>query len=108
MNGTKGRPLNGTNRPGLVELVPVATPSAVIGVENGPLSRLLDAVSSGCRTLPALSARTGLSSDVVRAGLDHLVRSGRLEVRTVSAGCPAGGCSGCALAKGCAKGRACR
>jgi hypothetical protein len=89
--------MSGTIRAGLVELVPVAAPGTG---GDGPLSLLLDAVASGCRTLPALAARTGLTIDVVRAGLDHLVRSGRLEARGLTAGCPAGGCGGCAVARG--------
>jgi len=95
----------------LVQLVPVADAPAAPGPKGGgPLSLLLDAVSSGCRTLPALVARTGLTPDVVRTGLDHLVRSGRLEARAISAGCPAGGCGSCALAKqsgGCRMGCGC-
>ena len=104
----------------LVQLVPVAPESvadasasvaaAPVAKGSGPLSLLLDAVSSGCRTLPALVVRTGLSPDVVRTGLDHLVRSGRLEARAITAGCPAGGCGSCALASksgGCRMGCGC-
>jgi hypothetical protein len=83
----------------LVELVPVGGAGAA-HPGGGPLTLLLDAVSSGCRTMPALVARTGLTPDVVRTGLDHLVLSGRLRARALSVGCPAGGCNSCALARG--------
>jgi hypothetical protein len=90
----------------LVELVPVAT-AASAHRGGGPLSLLLDAVAAGCRTTPALAAHTGLTPDVVRTGLDHLVMSGRLQARRVSVGCPAGGCNSCALARaGCRQGAA--
>ncbi|MDR1710680.1 MAG: hypothetical protein LBR58_02295 [Propionibacteriaceae bacterium] len=45
--------------------------------------------------------RTGLSSDVLNAALDHLRYTGELTT-TPLAGCPAQGCGGCASARACA------
>ncbi len=64
-----------------------------------PLTLVLDAVTAGSRTLPQIGLRTGLSPEVVRASLDHLVRLGRLVAEPLSAGCPAGGCGVCAPAR---------
>ncbi|MCL2315995.1 MAG: FeoC-like transcriptional regulator [Actinomycetia bacterium] len=67
----------------------------------GPLSLVLDAIQGGARTPPAIGVRTGLSLDVVRAVLEHLVRTGRLSTDSVSAACPGGSCRACALAGDC-------
>jgi hypothetical protein len=42
--------------------------------------------------------RSGLEESVLRAAVDHLVRSGRIESRELSMGCPESGCGGCASA----------
>jgi hypothetical protein len=57
---------------------------------------VLDAFRSGARSRTALCQATGLSSDVVDAAIEHLVRMGRLEARQLSTGCPGGGCGTCA------------
>lgn len=63
---------------------------------SGPLSRVLDAFGAGASSLTEVGERTGLGADVVRASVEHLVRLGRIEAKALAAGCPAGGCGGCA------------
>lgn len=65
---------------------------------SGPLTLVLDAVAAGGVTLADIEARTGLPRDVVRTGVDHLVRLGRLEAEEFSVGCPSGGCGSCPVA----------
>ena len=62
----------------------------------GPVSRVLAALDDGAPSLAEVSARTGLPRDVVDAAVDHLVRLGRLEARTLAIGCPDSGCGSCA------------
>lgn len=62
----------------------------------GPASRVLAALDAGAPSLAEVSLRTGLSRDVVDAAVDHLVRLGRLEARTLANGCPESGCGSCA------------
>jgi hypothetical protein len=62
------------------------------------LHLVLDEVTAGTPTLAAIASRTGLSGDVVRAAIDHLVRAGRITSTELSLGCPVGGCGGCASA----------
>lgn len=74
-----------------------------------PLTAVLDAFTDGAASLTEVEARTGLSHDVVSAAVDHLVRAGRIEAKSLTAGCPSGGCGGCAFAAsdgsaGCATG----
>jgi hypothetical protein len=63
---------------------------------SAPLRSVLDAFGSGARSRHQLCRATGLSTDMVDAALDHLVRMGRLEARELSTGCPGGGCGSCA------------
>ena len=63
---------------------------------GGPLSAVLEAFGSGSRSLAEVAARSGLSSEVVRAAVDHLVRMGRLDAKELALGCPSGGCGSCA------------
>ena len=65
---------------------------------SGPLHQVLDALASGCRSLPEVAERTGLAIDTVRTATDHLVRMGRIEAREMAMGCPSSGCSSCASA----------
>ena len=62
---------------------------------SGPLHLVLEEISAGTPTLAAIASRTGLSDNVVRAAIDHLVRAGRITSTELSLGCPAGGCGGC-------------
>lgn len=62
----------------------------------GPLRSVLAAIEEGAASVDAVAGRTGLSPDVVRAGIDHLVRLGALEAKELAIGCPAGGCGSCA------------
>lgn len=62
----------------------------------GPLTVVLAAFQSGVTSLDEVSTRTGLSRDVVAASVDHLVRLGRIEARSLAIGCPDGGCGTCA------------
>ena len=57
-----------------------------------PLSAVLDAVTAGARTVPLISLRTGLSADLIRASLDHLIRLGHLDAGTLCGVCPGGKC----------------
>lgn len=63
-----------------------------------PLTAVLDAFEAGATSLADVEDSTRLGRDVVSAAVEHLVRAGRLEARSLSAGCPAGGCGGCAFA----------
>lgn len=63
---------------------------------SGPLRLVLDAFAAGADSLADVGRRTGLSQDVTRASVDHLVRLGRLEAKALAAGCPSGGCGSCA------------
>lgn len=63
-----------------------------------PLSAVLDAFTQGAASLAEVEGRTGLSPEVVSAAIDHLVRAGRIEAKSLTAGCPSGGCGGCAMA----------
>ena len=65
---------------------------------TGPLSAVLAAFEAGATSLPEVQERTGLSADLVRAGVDHLVRIGRLQAQELAQGCPSGGCGTCASA----------
>jgi len=64
---------------------------------NGPLARILAAFDSGARSVPEISRTTGLNRDLVDAGIDHLVATGRLIAEPLASGCPEGACDGCAL-----------
>ena len=71
------------------------------GAAGGPLSALLSEVAAGTPTVAEMARNTGLSTEVLRAGLDHLVRTGRLQATALPIGCPPSGCGGCASAGGC-------
>jgi hypothetical protein len=60
-----------------------------------PLRDVLTAVETGTGTLHDVSRRTGLTEDVVRAAVDHLVRMGRIEADRLTVGCADGGCGAC-------------
>lgn len=62
----------------------------------GPLRAVLAAFDTGAGTLHEVAVRTGLDPDVVRAAVDHLVRTGHLAAQQLAVGCPSGGCSSCA------------
>ncbi|HYN29870.1 MAG TPA: winged helix-turn-helix domain-containing protein [Dermatophilaceae bacterium] len=61
-----------------------------------PLTAVLAALDGGARSLDEVARRTGLSSTVVRAAVEHLVRAGLLETRELAMACPSGGCGTCA------------
>lgn len=63
---------------------------------GGPLRAVLTAFEGDVHSLDDIARRTGLSRDVVSAAVDHLVRAGRIEARTLAVGCPDGGCGSCA------------
>jgi hypothetical protein len=62
---------------------------------SGPLHLVLGEIKAGTPTLAAIARRTGLSDDVVRAAVAHLVRAGRITSTELSLGCPTRGCGGC-------------
>lgn len=70
---------------------------------TGPLTSVLEQVEAGTPTLVEIARRTGLSEEVARAAVDHLLRSGRLAADQVPIGCPPGGCGGCAVAASCSQ-----
>lgn len=63
---------------------------------SGPLTQVLDAFRHGAGSITEVGERTGLDDQLVRACVDHLVRSGRLSAKELSVGCPSGGCGHCA------------
>ena len=65
---------------------------------SGPLSSVLAELEAGTPTIAEMVRRSGLEESVLRAALDHLVRSGRVQSRELSMGCPDSGCGGCASA----------
>lgn len=64
----------------------------------GPLRKVSDAIDAGAVTVTEIGRTTGLSSDLVRAALDHLLRMGALRAEELTAGCPPSGCTTCASA----------
>ncbi len=68
---------------------------------SSPLSALLAQVADGVPTVVEMARNTGLSDDVVRSGLAHLVRMGRLTETELPIGCPPSGCGGCAASGSC-------
>ena len=67
---------------------------------SGPLTAVLDEVRLGTGSVAQMSRHTGYSAEVLRAAVDHLVLTGRLEAETVPFGCPPAGCGGCAASCG--------
>ena len=65
---------------------------------SGPLSTVLAELAAGTPTITEMVRRSGLSEAMVRAAVDHLVRTGRVDSRELSMGCPESGCGGCASA----------
>ncbi len=65
---------------------------------SGPLSVVLAELHAGTPTITEMVRRSGLDESVLRAAIDHLVRTGRVESRELSMGCPESGCGGCASA----------
>jgi hypothetical protein len=47
-----------------------------------------------------LAARTGFPPESLRAALDHLIRTGRVQAQALT-GCSPDGCAGCSLTKSC-------
>lgn len=47
---------------------------------SGPLSVVLEQVEAGISSIAEMSRRTGVAPDVLRASLDHLVRTDRKSV----------------------------
>ena len=62
----------------------------------GPLRLVLDAFRAGCSTESQIAAATSLSDEMVRAAIDHLVRTGDVTAKSLAMGCPSGGCGSCA------------
>ncbi len=68
---------------------------------TAPVTAVLTQLEAGVRSVPDLAVRTGLSPDLVRAVVDRLVRTGRVqEWVPVVSGCAPAGCRECA-ASGC-------
>jgi hypothetical protein len=68
---------------------------------TGPLHLVLAQIGAGTPTLTEIARRTGLTDDVVRAAIDHLVRAGRIASTELTLGCPSGGCGSCPVSDGC-------
>lgn len=60
-----------------------------------PLTRILAAFEGGAATPAEVIRRTGLSAQIVTAGVEHLVRTGRLVAEPLSLSCPPQGCGAC-------------
>ena len=73
-------------------------------VTVAPLSAVLTAIRDGARSLAEVAKATGLDHDMVRTLVDHLVRTRRLIVRELAAGCSSGSCGECAVSQGCGSG----
>lgn len=71
------------------------------GAGVAPLSALLAQVAQGVPTVAEMARNTGLGEDVIRTGLAHLVRTGRLQESALPIGCPPSGCGGCAASRSC-------
>lgn len=63
---------------------------------SSPLRSVLDAFDAGARSRADIARHTGLRPGTVDAAIEHLVRMGRLEARSLTSGCPGGGCGSCA------------
>lgn len=61
-----------------------------------PLRAVLSAFADGASSLADVGVRTGLSGEVVKDAVDHLVAMGRIQARALAVGCPGGGCGSCA------------
>ena len=69
---------------------------------NGPLSLVMEACENDVRSVQAIARTTWLSLGVVGAAVDHLVRSGRVQMMPMVSGCTPGACGACQLlARGC-------
>lgn len=68
---------------------------------GGPLAAVLRELEKGTPTIIEMARNAGIAEDMVRASLDHLVRTGRVHVRELPIGCPATGCGGCGLTRDC-------
>jgi len=68
---------------------------------SGPLSAVLAEVTAGTSSIPEMARHQGLEETVVRAALDHLVRSGRINRAALGSECGPDGCSGCPMVSGC-------
>lgn len=81
----------------------VLTPLSIspAGPAAGPLSAVLAEVSAGTPTVVEMSRHTGLAEGLIRAALDHLIRTGRLGSHELPIGCPSTGCGGCSSAGSC-------
>lgn len=66
---------------------------------SGPLALVQQAIAAGARSRTEIVGHTGLDAAVVDAGVDHLVRMGRLVSEHLGSGCPTGGCGGCPSAR---------
>lgn len=62
---------------------------------SSPLRTVLSAIDDGARSRTQIVESTGLRADAVDAAIEHLVRMGRLEARSLSTGCTTGGCGSC-------------
>jgi hypothetical protein len=58
------------------------------------------------RSVSDLVAATGLTRDLVDAGLEHLLFTGELRAEPLASGCPAAACGTCAVRHGCTAARA--
>lgn len=85
-----------------------ATPDAPAkqSSKRSPLDVVMDSVRSGTGDPLSISLLTGMDVTVVRACLDHLVRTGRLQAEVLASAC-SGVCGGCpATQLGCGTGEA--
>ncbi|MDQ7992656.1 MAG: FeoC-like transcriptional regulator [Propionicimonas sp.] len=60
------------------------------------MTAVLSQIRSGVASVPDLATRTGLAPDLVRAVVDRLVRTGRVEPWRAPGGCGPSGCRDCA------------
>ncbi|MEA4943628.1 MAG: hypothetical protein VB080_04230 [Propionicimonas sp.] len=71
-----------------------------LSVAASPMTIILAEIEDGVSSVPGLVARTGLTPDLVRAVVDRLTRTGRVQKWVASSECAPTGCRDCA-ARGC-------
>jgi hypothetical protein len=68
---------------------------------TNPIAAVLAQVARGTSTVAEMEVRTGLPNELLRAALDHLIRTGRINAEALN-GCAPAGCTGCSLTTSCA------
>ena len=62
---------------------------------SGPLAAVLSEIDAGTGTVSLMARHTGLNPEVLQTALDHLIRTGKVDVEQMPFGCPPAGCGAC-------------